>query len=204
MAPPIFPTLSGMTYPIKRSPKWLTLHQEAISGQDNPIQQWTYPRWAYEVPFSFLRSDSVNQEWQALLAFYNLMAGSVGVFQFTDPNDNSVTDQGFGIGDGATTAFPLVRTMSSIIGPFNFVEPVYAPTISNIKIAGTPTSAYTLGTQGLVTFSSPPANGAQLTWSGTYNWLCRFDDDTEQFEQFLQNFWQLQVIKFTTIKTQSK
>jgi uncharacterized protein (TIGR02217 family) len=203
MALPIFPSLIGVAYPVKRAPVWKTLHQEAVSGQDNPIPLWSFPRWSYELPYNVLRSDIVNLEWQALAAFFNQVRGSALVWQFTDPDDGSVTDQPFGTGDGVTVAFPLVRTMTGA-GSVAFNEPVFAPTITNIKIAGTPTGAYTLGTQGLVTFTSAPGSGAALTWTGTYNWLCRFDDDAADFEKFLNTFWRLGKIKFTTIKTQSK
>ena len=209
MAPPIFPTLKGLTYPVQRTPIWHTLSQEAVSGQDNPIQLWTYPRWRYTLVFSAFNSGATAFqglpaiELQALAGFFNTVAGRVTVFQFTDPDDGSVTDQPFGTGDGATVAFPLVRTMTGA-GGVTYVEPVFAPTITNVKIAGSITALYTLGTQGLVTFNSPPGIGAALTWTGTFNWLCRFDADSIDFEKFFNKLWELKKISFTTIKTQSK
>lgn len=205
MAPPIFPNLKGVSYPVGRSPLFKTLHQEAVSGQDNPIPLWSFPKWAYELTYDVLRSDNVNLEWQALAALFLQVSASARVFQFTDPDDGSVTDQGFsgGLTDGVRTSFPLVRTLVGA-GGYTFVEPVFAPTITNIKINGAPTVLYTLGTQGMVTFNSPPALGAALTWTGTYNWLCRFDNDQVDFSKFANAFWELKKINFTTIKTQSK
>lgn len=205
MAPPIFPTLKGVTFPARRSPLWKTLHQEAVSGQDNPIPLWSYPRWSYELAYDFLRSDGVNLEWQALAAFFNQVQGSALAFQFTDPDDGAVTNQTFGIGDGTSIAFALIRTMTGA-GGIAFVEPVFAPVASGLTIMvnGTPTTAYTLGTQGLVTFASAPASGATLSWTGSFNWLCRFDEDSADFEKFMNQFWRLKQIKFTTIKTQSR
>lgn len=209
MAPPILPTFKGFTYPVKRTPMARTLRQEAVSGQDNPIQLWTYPRWQYELPISVLNSGATAFqslsaiEMQTLAAFWNtVMFGSSGlVFQFTDPDDGTVTDQSFGSGDGVTVAFPLVRTMTGT--GFTFVEPVFAPTITNVKISGTPTAAYTLGTQGLVTFNSAPAAAAPLTWTGTFRWLVRFDDDSLEFSKFMNNLWECKALKFTSIKTRS-
>jgi uncharacterized protein (TIGR02217 family) len=209
MAPPILPSLKGLTYPAKRYPIWRTLHQEAVSGQNNPIPLWSFPRWRYELVYSAMFSGAAAFqglpaiELQALAAFFNIVNGSATVFQYTDPDDGAVTDQLFGTGDGSTVAFALTRTMTGA-GSVTFNEPVFAPTITNIKISGTPTSAYTLGTQGLVTFNSAPAAAAALTWTGTFNWLCRFDEDTAQFEKFMNNLWELKTLKFTTIKTQSK
>lgn len=203
MTVPVFPSLIGLGYAVARRPLFKTQHQEAVSGQDNPIELWTYPRWAFELTFNVLRSDAVNLEWQTLAAFFLTQRGSSRVFQFTAPDDKAVTDQLFGTGDGATTAFALTRSLTGT-GGVTFNEPVFAPTITNVKVSGTPTGAYTLGTQGLVTFTAAPANGAPLTWTGTYNWLCRFDDDAADFENFMSTFWRLGKIKFTTIKTQSK
>jgi uncharacterized protein (TIGR02217 family) len=209
MTLPIFPTLSGLTYPVKRYPTQRTLHQEAVSGQDNPISLWTYNRWRYELTYSALNSNSAARqgmaalEWQTLAAFYNSVRGSALVFQYTDVDDGSVTDQLFGTGDGTTVAFPLTRTMTGS-GGVTWNEPVFAPTITNVKISGSITAAYTLGTQGLVTFNSPPAAAAPLQWTGTFNWLCRFDDDQAALEKFMDKLWEVKTIKFTTIKTQSK
>jgi uncharacterized protein (TIGR02217 family) len=209
MAPPILPAFKFFTYPAKRAPLWRTLHQESVSGLDNPIPLWSFNKWMYELTISLLTSNSVAfqnaiaQEWQAMNAFFNTVQGSFGVFQFNDTDDNTATAQLFGVGDGVTTAFPLTRTMSGA-GGFTWNEPVFAPTITDIKINGTPTVAYTLGTQGLVTFNSPPAGGASLTWDGTFNWLCRFQDDQMDFSKFMSGLWEIKALKFTTIKTQSK
>lgn len=209
MATPLLPTFSGFTYPAKRAPIWKTLHQESVSGMDNPIPLWTFNRWSYELPISALNSAAAPFQGlqaidtQALMAFFNQTQGSFGVFQYNDVDDNSVTDQLFGVGDGTTAAFPLTRTMTGA-GGFTWNEPVFAPTITNVKINGVITALYTLGTQGLVTFNSPPAGGSNLTWTGTFNWLCRFDDDTLDFSKFMTALWEIKALKFTSIKTQSK
>lgn len=193
MTVPVFPTLPGIAYSIKRSPVWSTIRQQAISGIDTRFQLWTYPRWKYDLPFSVLHSDS-RAELQTLAGFYNSLGGSAQTFQYTDPLDNSATTESIGTGDGVTTGFQLVRIFGG------FIEPVFAPTTQTIYINGTSTAAYTIGTTGLVTFTTAPASGAALTWTGTFNWLCRFDDDTIDFEEFASNYWALGSLKFTTLK----
>jgi hypothetical protein len=47
------------------------------------------------------------------------MYGGFDTFLFTDPDDNAVAAQTFGVGDGDQDAFQLVRTLGS------FTEPVY-------------------------------------------------------------------------------
>lgn len=193
-----FPTLAGLTFPVRRTPIWSTIHQEAVSGADAPLQLWTYPRWRYELQYDFLRSDA-NAELQSLAGFFNKVGGSASVFKFSDPDDGSVTTQGFGTGDGSTRAFGLVRTFGG------FTEPVFAPIIdSNFKVfdnGSDVTSHVTVGTAGLVTWDVAPTSGHALTWTGSFNWLCRFDDDSADFEKFMNQLFSLGSLRFTTVKT---
>jgi len=62
-------------------------------------------------------------------------------------------------------------------------------------------SAYTVS-NGLVKFSSPPANGAALAWTGYFGFLCRFDGDDLDFEQFMANLWRAQSVKFRSLRAQ--
>ena len=190
--------LAGIGYPIRRTPVWSTAHQQVVSGQDWPLQLWTYPRRRWQIPYDFLRVDSTKSqaELQTLEGFFNQVQASTLVFQYADGDDKSVTAQTFGTGDGSTTTFQLVRTWGG------FVEPVFMPvTITAIYDNATPTAAYTIGTNpGQIIFNSAPTATHALTWTGTYNWLCRFDDDSADFEKFMKQLWELKQIKFTSVK----
>lgn len=200
MTIPVFPSLVGVTYPVGRSPNWNTDIQRTVTGKRTALANFSYPIWAYELSYDVLRSDITNLEWQTLLAFYNLNYGPANVWQFTDPDDGSVTAQAFGQGDGVTTAFQLVRTMQGLASN-QFVEPVWAPTgTPSISVAGVHVTALTISATGLVTFNVAPANGAALTWTGTFNWLCRFDGDKMDFSKFAKNFWDAKKITFSTEK----
>jgi uncharacterized protein (TIGR02217 family) len=195
MTLPTFPTLIGLTFPYKVTPMWSTIHQLSVSGKDSAVQLWTYPRRKYELSYDMLRSDVVNVELQTLIGFFNKVGGSAKAFHFTDPDDSSVTAQPLGVGDGVTTAFQLVRSFGG------FTEPVFGPSgTPTVYVNGTPTTLLTISATGLVTFTTAPAAAAVLTWTGTYDWLCRFDDDSNDFEKFMSQLWQLGKITFTTIK----
>lgn len=195
MTLPTFPSLPGLMWPVKRTNKWSTLPQVAISGRESRQGMWSYPRYSYELAYELLRQAPTFQEWQTLQGFFNQVGGSRDVFQFVDVNDGSVSAQGFGVGDSSTKSFQLVRSLGS------FAEPVYAPTgTPTITVAGTPTSSFTLGNYGVVTFASAPTSGAALAWSGSFNWLCRFDNDTAEFSNFAYALWELQQLTFTTVK----
>lgn len=195
MALPVFPTLPGISYPVKRSPVWSTVKADALSGKRSRTPLWTYPLWRYDIPFEFLYSDDTEQQLQTLMGFFNSVQGAYGLFAFDDPDDDAVSGQEFGQGDGVTSSFQLVRSLGG------YTEPVFllngTPTIS---VAGTDTAPQSISSYGVVTFSAPPASGAQLTWTGNYYWPCRFDDDTQEFEKFLQSLWSAKSIKFSTEK----
>jgi uncharacterized protein (TIGR02217 family) len=200
---PSFPSLIGLAYPAGRAPNWRTIKQEAISGKEYRVQLWTYPRYKYEIPVSYLGSGSAgqNQDWQTLAGFFNAIAGAALPFLWDDPYDNAVTDQSLGTGDGNTRIFNFVRALGG------FTEPVQAvQTITNVKINGAATSAYALLTDpnfGLtygLEFTAAPASGATVTWTGTYGWPCRFDEDSAQFSNFMFNFWELKKISFESMK----
>lgn len=197
----LFPDLPGLTYPVKKTPTWSTEVQTTVSGKHTALGRWSYPTYAIELGYEFLRTATAWREYQDLLAFYNLCGGRASMFRFNDPDDNAVTAQGFGAGDGVTTAFQLVRSFSGL--SFSWADPVFYPVTAAIYVSGvlkTLGADYTISTTGLVTFTTPPAAGAALTWTGTFNWLCRFDEDSSTFEKFTVNLWNLQTLKFTTEK----
>jgi uncharacterized protein (TIGR02217 family) len=201
MTLPVFSPPVGLAWPVGRRPKWSTLHQESVSGKDNPVQLWPYPRRTWDVSFDVLRSDNASlnipapaQALQYVEGFYNAVAGSALAFVFVPPEDSTVTGQLLGTGDGVTTQFGLVRTWGG------FTEPVFAPQgTPTIYVSGTPTLAFTLGTQGLVTFTSAPALGAALTWTGSFGFVCRFDADELDFSEFMSTLWELKKLSFTTV-----
>lgn len=177
-----------------RTPLWKTIPHPSVDGSEPRYAQWSFPRWRYEIPFEVLRSGLTGTEFAALAGFYNSVSGSALPWAYPDPDDGVATAQSFGTGDGITSTFQLVRSKGG------FAEPTYLITTSpTIYVNGTPTSI-TNGTGGTVTFGSAPAAGAALTWSGTFSWLCRFDDDQIDFEGIMRGFWALPSLKFTTEK----
>ena len=49
---------------------------------------------------------------QSLMGLYIKCQGQFGTFLYTDPTDNAVTGQVIATGDGSTTVFTFVRTLS--------------------------------------------------------------------------------------------
>lgn len=193
----VLPTLPGMTFPVEKTPSWKTIIQTATSGKETRIGYWSFPLWGWSLPFEFLRNDPANShdELWPLVGFFNLHFGAFDSWLFNDPDDNAVTNQAFGTGTGSATQFQLARTKGG------FVEPVTnlngSPTIKiNGVVQG---SGYSIS-NGLVTFTSPPANGAALTWTGSFYWRCRFKEDAITASKFVALIWELQKLEFVSVK----
>jgi hypothetical protein len=199
MALPVFPSLPGIGFPVKRAVRWSTIKQDALSGKRARYPLWSFPVYDYELPLNFLRSDQATQEWQTLAAFVNSVQGAAQLWAYNDVNDNSVTNQGFGIGDGVSVAFQLVRSFGG------FVEPIFLPAFLvnggplSVFVNGAPVGASVLPF-GIVSFLSIPPPGASLTWTGSYYWPCRFEDDVASFEQMMSLIWEVKALKFSTEK----
>lgn len=175
---------------------WNTMRKLTPSGRSYRGTFQTSPRWRYKLTYEFLRDTAATPELKALASFYNLMSGGYDTFLFTDPDDNAAAAQTFGVGDGTTKSFQLVRTMGS------YTEPIYdlngAP---SIYIGGAlQSSGYTISSTGVVTFTAAPAGSAALTWTGAYYWRCAFDDDSLTLRKFMQQLWDAQTVQFSTVK----
>lgn len=207
MSSAVFPALPGLTWNITRTPQFSTKIQQAVGGrriaaafQPYPIRKWT-------LEYEFLRAytpvgGSPFTEWQTLEGFFNARQGSFDTFLFDDPEDDTATAMIFGTGNGSQTAFQLGRTLG---GFFEFVYNVYgatfsgAPAIYNNAVLQTAGVDYNLSASGVVTFTSAPAGGHSLTWTGTFRWRCAFEQDATEFNMFAQHFWAAKSVSFLSV-----
>lgn len=196
----VFPKLPGQGFLVKKSKAWSTGETKSTSGLSRRVGYWSSPTYTFQVKHNALRQYVNMLEAERLLAFFDSCNGKLGFFYYLDPDDYTVSGDQFGTGDGQTTAFQLGRILAKGTTQAN-LEPVRAlwqtPTID---VAGAPTSAYALNTTGLVTFTTPPANGAALTWSGKFLYLCHFIDDTLDLQEIVKLLWSQAGLQFETLK----
>ena len=198
MTEPLFPALAGIGWSVKRSPVWKTRAQQAISGKETRLADWSYPAWHWELTFDFLRADPVAAEFQSLAGFFNARQGAFGTFLYADADDNAVAGQSLGTGDGATTTFQLIRAFGS------FIEPVLAPNVVNaVTLAGVAQSSSSYSVDpatGLLTFTAAPVSGAAIAADFSYYFRCRFAEDTLDFEKFMATLYRAQKLAFVSLK----
>lgn len=196
----LYPALPGVIFPTKKTPSWATDTHRSVSGRRSTLAWYSYPIYEFEVSYSFLRATAAHPEQQELMAFYNTVNGRANLFRYNDPSDNTVTANSIGQGDGVTTAFQLLRTMTGISVSWN--DPVFHPTAQALydnAVLVNPAN-YTVGSTGIITFNVAPLAGHALTWTGTFDWLVRFDEDLASFDQFMQYLWENKSVKFSSEK----
>ena len=194
----VYPVLPGIGFNFTRTPQFKTIVQQAASGLETRARLQVYPRYQYTLTYDFLRSAAAYAELQTLLGFFMRVGGSFDNWHFTDPDDNQVTGQQIGVGDGATLAFQLVRTFGG------FIDPIIAPNVvSAVYLNGVSQSGATWSvdaTTGMLTFTAAPAINAAITVDMTYYWRCRFLDDANDFDKFMSQLWSVGQIQFITVK----
>lgn len=205
MSTTVLPALPGLTYPLTRTMLWSNTTQEALSGKQTRVANWSYPRWEWEISYSVLRTWAGTAEFQQLVNFILERQGSFDTWLYEDTDDNTVTAQPLGLGDGVTTTFQLVRAFGGVGG---FVEPIYAPNqVSAVYAAGVAQASNTWSVQGwesaapgLLTFTAPPAAGAEITADFTFYFPVHFKDDTAALQKFMDQRYKADKLAFQSIK----
>lgn len=190
----VYPDLAGLDIAVTKRPSFSTKIQRSVSGHEARAAMQAYPLWTLSLAYNVLRSGA-ERELQSIVGFFLARRGAWDSFLFLDPDDSAVTDQALGTGNGVNKQFQLIRTFGYGAGAV-FDEPVHnVAAITNVKVAGTPTAAYTISGSGLITFTAAPANSAAVTWTGTFHHRCRFVEDEMDFDRFLEGLWEAKSVE---------
>ncbi len=158
---------------------------ELASGDEERNASWANSRRRYDVAYGIRRADDLA----AVVAFFEARNGRLHGFRFRDWADYrsclpsqvpAATDQGIGVGDGATTTFQMVKHYAS--GSQTWVRSIGKPEAGSVRIAldGVEQgSGWSVDTAtGLVSFDAAPASGVVVTAGFTFDVPVRFDSDT--------------------------
>lgn len=199
MSNEIYPQLPGLAYGVKRRPMWRTDVRTTPSQREYRSSDQTLPRRRISLVYEYLQQGLGAAEQETLEGFFNRHHGELDSFLLNDPDDNACTNQLFGVGNGVTTQFQLVRTRGGFVEPIPHVNNVAS--ISRAGVVLTPGSGYTVSATGLVTLATAPTAGQQLTWTGSYYWRARFDGQDLDFEKFLDTLWKLGKVDLLTTRS---
>ena len=202
--PPSLPTLAGLSWSRHKKPGFSTRVAAHVSGREVRVALMSYPLYEFETVYNGLASSATPAfaglgaaSLQSLMGFFLQLQGQFGTFLYTDPDDNAVTAQAFATGDGATTAFTMMRSLGGFLEPVGWVV-----SIVNVYLNGVAQSAssYSLGTPNTLTFTGAPGGGVTVSADFSYAFNCRFLDDQMDFEEFMSNLWRLGSMKFRSVK----
>ncbi len=211
---PVFPTLP-YGFPLKVTPYLKTTVGTVKSGREVRYAQQVAALWEIELLFEELRDQTQNQtpysplsgfmQYETLCAQWLMMYGQTGVFYFDAPWDDSRSEVSIGTGDGSTYEFTFYRTFG--IGSAYLTEPVGGiNTIFDLKVNGVivPSSNYMIERNKVIFQDAkgniyPPPASASITSSFSFYYLCRFESDEQEFQEFMKNRWEVKNMKFRSV-----
>lgn len=150
------------------------------SGAEERNSPWAHSRRRWDAAPGVRTRDDLS----ALIAFFEARRGRLHAFRFTDPMDHlsclpsqtpSALDQTLGEGDGARTAFDLVKRYGDGAGAW--VRPVRLPVAGSVLAAVDGEAAAFSVAGGAVVFDGPPPPGALVTAGFHFDCPARFDTD---------------------------
>ncbi len=206
-----YPTLVGLSFSVVKRPKYSTGIGTGQSGREVRVQYWQAPMWEWDLTYEYLPDKPANgttiSDLKTLMSFFAEVGGAAQRFFFQDPDDCTVVGQAIGTGDGSTTNFGLVRSFGA--GGFSTTEPVGTPILTdtfNVYVNGVlvSPSTYTVNTSTpvatYVSFTSPPAAGYAVAVDMTFAYLCRFKEDTYDFEKFFDKLWSQKTLTLFSLR----
>jgi uncharacterized protein (TIGR02217 family) len=157
---------------------------ELSSGDEERNASWANSRRRYDAAYGVRRADDLA----VVVAFFEARNGRLYGFRWKDWGDYksclpsgtpAANDQAIGTGDGATTAFQLVKAYDSGAQSWTrtITKPVAGTTI--VAIDGTiQSSGWSVdATTGVVAFTTAPATGVAITAGFEFDVPVRFDTD---------------------------
>lgn len=196
MSQAIFPALRGLGWSNHKKPLFSTRVSGRQSGREVRGVNYAYPLYQFELTFNYLRTDQAYTDLQQLMGFYLSRQGRFDTFLFQDPTDCLVPSQVIGVGDGSTVLFPLVRNMGGWIEPIGQAANQPIVTVAGVEVAN-----WGMVLPNFIQFAAPPAIGAEIVVTNLqFYFVCRFQDDSLDFENVMANWWTVQSCKFQSVK----
>ena len=200
--PPSFPVLPGQAWSVHKRPTFATRVAPHVSGREVRRANYAAALYEFEVSFDGLASSGFAglgaSSLQALMGFYLACQGQLGTFLYADPSDDAVAGQPIGVGDGTTTTFTFARSLGGATEPVGWVTG-----LGNVYLGGVAqaSSATAVAQPNTLVFATAPAAGIAITADFTYAFVCRFLDDSQDFENVASGLWQLGSLKFRSVRT---
>ena len=178
--------------PYEESIGYQTLISESESGKEQRYQKWIKPRRNFRIKLSARQPVETNQIWR----FYTRHKGSFDSFLFENQNENPVTAETIGSGDGIKSSFYFGGSVD--IGTGDCVIVPNSETLVR-SIGGTgdylPYSTYTLNDDNGRITTSPALPSGDVLKASRYEFYyrVRFKEDSLSREAFAADLWNIGV-----------
>jgi len=157
--------------PLSEDVNWSTLVTKYEDGKEQRRKKWSQPKRGYSISLKGKTREVMSQVWD----FYNARNGIYDTFYFTNPNENPITGEIVGVGNGSNVNYNLQ----------NYPLPSGAIAISVGGVAKVETTNYTLSrATGAVTFVQTPASGDQILATYSFCRVVRFAENKLTRELF--------------------
>lgn len=163
-------------------PEFKTRVVELLNGRERRNAMRRQPRHGYTLPFQNIS----QQQYAQIKSFHLTCMGMLHAFLYQDPLDFTADNAEFAIADGVSTTYQLAKL--SVVDGVSYLRNVYAITRSPtnpelpldlaVTVNGSPVTVTADVDRGTVTFSAPPANGAILRGTYTFDVWVRFNQDS--------------------------
>jgi uncharacterized protein (TIGR02217 family) len=164
-----------ISYGASGGPGYSTTVVTTMSGHERRNANWAAARGKWNVAHGLKKREQVA----ALIAFFRARRGRAYGFRFKDWTDFQAFAQVLGVGDGANRTFQLIKNYPS--GGEIETRIIAKPVPGTVKLyrdGVEASSGWTVNTAtGLVTFTTAPASGVQVTADFEFDVPVRFDSD---------------------------
>lgn len=164
-----------ISYGASGGPGYSTTVVTTVSGHERRNANWAAARGKWNVAHGLKKREQVA----ALIAFFRARKGRAYGFRFKDWTDYQAFAQVLGAGDGANKTFQLIKRYTS--GGEIDTRLIAKPVTGTVKIyreGVEAVSGWTVNTAtGIVTFTTAPASGVQVTADFEFDVPVRFDSD---------------------------
>jgi uncharacterized protein (TIGR02217 family) len=164
-----------ISYGASGGPGYSTTVVTTVSGHERRNANWAAARGKWNVAHGLKKREQVA----ALIAFFRARKGRAYGFRFKDWTDYQAFAQPLGVGNGSNRTFQLIKRYAS--GGEIETRIIAKPVSGTVKIYRDGVQAVTGWTvnsaTGLVTFTTAPASGVQVTADFDFDVPVRFDSD---------------------------
>jgi uncharacterized protein (TIGR02217 family) len=188
----------GLSFSVHKKPFFKTNINEAASGKEVRTALMQYPRWDIELTYEFLEDRSgADSSLKTVMGFFLQRLGSWDTFLFKDPDDYLVVGGTCGDADGVTTEFPFCRTLGGFVEQVGQVDTTNTVNVYLDGVLVDPAD-YTVTMPNLIVFNTAPA-AAEVTADFQFFFVCRFLEDQQDYEKFVDKLWNLQTCSLRSI-----